>query len=368
MKLVIATPLYPPDLGGPATYAKLLADGLPSRGIDVALVKFGDVRHLPKLVRHLAYFARVRRALNSADLVLALDPVSTGLPACLAAWSLKKPFVVKVVGDYAWEQGRQRAGITVPLDAFVRMKQVPFLVWFWRAVQTGVARYARRVIVPSAYLKGVVAAWGIPEKEITIVYNAVSVETGGSVPEAVAHARRPLVVTAGRLVPWKHVDGVIDAVAALLARGTHASLAIVGDGPERARLTARAQEKLGDTCVFTGALAHADLMAVVRQADACVLNSSYEGLSHLLVEALVLGVPTVATRAGGNAEVIEDGETGLLVPVGDPPALAAALARVLSDAPLVARLRASARASAEHFSVDGMLEETVAVCRAVMTS
>src|SRR3989338_11012397 len=116
MKLVIATPLYPPEIGGPATYAKLLEEGLPGKGIEVELVKFSEVRHLPRLIRHYAYYRRVLRAAKSADVVLALDPVSVGLPAMWAAKRAGKSFVVKIVGDYAWEQGQQRFGVMQNLD------------------------------------------------------------------------------------------------------------------------------------------------------------------------------------------------------------------------------------------------------------
>ena len=107
-RLVVATPLYPPDLGGPATYSYLLEQELPKRGITIELVKFADVRHLPKLVRYLAYFFNVLKALRTKDAVLALDPVSVGLPSMLAARVARKPLFLKVGGDYAWEQGTQR--------------------------------------------------------------------------------------------------------------------------------------------------------------------------------------------------------------------------------------------------------------------
>lgn len=361
MRLVIATPLYPPEIGGPATYARLLEEGLPARGVEVTLVKFGEVRHLPKLVRHLAYFARVRRALKKADLVLALDPVSVGLPSCLAAWTLGKPLLVKVVGDYAWEQGRQRFGVEQALDEFVRTKQVSLGVLLLQAIQTRVARRAKRIIVPSDYLKGVVAAWGVPRDRIQIIYNAVSREELGVVPANVAELPRPLVVTAGRLVPWKHVDGVIDAVASI----PRASLAIVGDGPLRAALTRRADEKLPGRALFTGTLSHADTLAVMRSADAFALNSSYEGLSHLLIEARMLGVPVVATKVGGNPEVVADGEDGLLISEGDTSALAAALARVLDDDEFRARRTKRAEEPEKRFEVETMLAATATLLQSI---
>ena len=158
-------------------------------------------------------------------------------------------------------------------------------------------------------------------------------------------------------MPWKHIEGVIDAVAA----SPDISLAIVGDGPLRMTLAHRAGEKLPGRDVLTGMLSHADTLAVMKVADVFVLNSSYEGLSHLLIEALALGVPVVATRAGGNSEVVADEENGLLVPVGDTQALAASLKRLLSDEELRARLSTRARESAKRFSTEVMLSATVTV-------
>lgn len=327
MKLVIATPLYPPEIGGPATYAKLLYEGLPKMGrsdlpkIEVELVKFSDVRYLPKFIRHYAYYLRVLKAARSADVVLALDPVSVGLPAMKAARRAGKPFVVKIVGDYAWEQGQQRFGIKQNLDEFVKTERVSFPVRMFRRIQTRVARNAMKIIVPSEYLKGIVAAWGISPEKIHVIYNAVPLEPLGAVPEHVVALPRPLVVTAARLVPWKGVEGVIDAVANL----SGASLAIVGDGPDRVALARHASEKLPGRAVLTGMLSHKDTLAVIKCADVFVLNSSYEGLSHLLIEAVMLGVPVVATRVGGNSEVIRNGVNGTLVSVGDIHALTNAL-------------------------------------------
>ncbi len=113
--------------------------------------------------------------------------------------------------------------------------------------------------------------------------------------------------------------------------------------------------------VLTRALSHTDTLAVIKHADIFVLNSSYEGLSHALIETLMLEKSIIATRAGGNSEVIQDGENGLLVPVGDTAALAAALARVLGDGELRARLGARARESAKRFSVEAMLATTAAM-------
>lgn len=358
MKLLVATPLYPPEPGGPATYAALLEAELPEQGIEVSLAKFGAVRGYPKAVRHVLYFCMLLGKARDADALLALDPVSTGLPAALAARVLRKPFFVKIVGDYAWEQGTQRYGVRVPLDEFAKTEFLPLRVRMLQNVERWVALRARKIIVPSSYLKGIVESWRIPTSRIEVIHNAVSIEAVGAVPPAVAALPRPLVVSAGRLVPWKGMKGLIDAIEK--ARETMAvSLAIVGSGPEAAPLSALAHKKLGDACVLTGALSHEDTLATMASADVFALNTSYEGLSHLLIEALALGKPVITTPVGGNPELITAGENGMLA--SDARSLVESLRAMLADAPLRARLSAAALESAKRFSTAVLAERTAAL-------
>lgn len=364
LNLLIATPLYPPNPGGPATYAKILEENLPSEGIQTIVVKFSDARSYPKALRHTAYFWSVLRAGRKADVILALDPVSTGLPASLAALLLRKPFAVKIVGDYAWEQGRQRFGITVPLDEFVSIKRTPLPVAALRAVQSWVARRARIIMVPSEYLKEIVLVWGISEKKIRIIHNAIELLDGGSVPDDVRTLPRPHVVTVARLVAWKGMRQLIDAVARVRASGRALSLTIVGDGPLRAELESHAQTELKTGYAFTGALPPEGVHAILKSADIFALNSSYEGLSHVLIEALKAGLPIVTTRVGGNAEVISE-ETGLLIGPGDTAALAEALRALAVNPELRAHFSRAAKERAKAFSTDLMLMRTKEVLSTV---
>lgn len=329
MKIVLATPLYPPEVGGPATYAKALVEGLPSEGVEIELVKFSDVRKFPKLVRHIAYFKRVVKAAQNADVVLALDPVSTGLPALRAAKKAGKPLVVKIVGDYAWEQGRRRFGVTQTLDEFVRTPQSSWKVRAMQRIQTRVASEATRIIVPSAYLKSIVEAWGIPSDKIVVIYNGIEL------PRTLPEAQRPagfFVVSSGRRVPWKGFESIERVVSSM--RGTF----FLAEG-----------------------LSHEEALGKVKAADVYVLNSEYEGLSHALIEAMMLGTPIVATNVGGNPELIEDGKTGLLIPPRDEQALRAALQQIADD-PAAAKTRAAAaQVAAQKFSMSAMLTQTAAL-------
>lgn len=349
MKVVIATPLYPPDIGGPATYAKILEDELPKKDIEVVLIKFSDVRHLPKVLRHYAYYRRVLRAARDADMILALDPVSAGLPALKAAQKLKKKFVVKIVGDYAWEQGRQRFGITEPLDTFIENKEVPLEVRVFRWIQVYVAGNADKILVPSAYLKHIVYyGWGISKEKIEVIYNAISLEHIGTLPPQI-ETLKPYLVWVGRLVPWKRVDGIIEAVS-----DSRFNLVIVGDGPERKKLEAQAAS-VGTRILFTGELSHADTLAVIEKAHALVLNSTYEGLSHVLIESQLLGIPAIVTRAGGNSEVV-----GALNQLSFEVADSFGLKNTLSDFDRMdwSLLSSLAHKNSERFSIPTMIDAT----------
>lgn len=350
MRLLIATPLYPPELGGPATYATILEQELPPQGVAVQVEAFSGVRQLPRIVRHIVYFFRLLRKGRDADCLLALDPVSTGLPALLAARLLRKPFVVKVVGDYAWEQGTQRYGVSLPLDEFVHTKHVPTQVELLRTLETWVTKQASLVIVPSEYLKRIVCAWGVPQQHIEVVYNAMQQETPGVLPEDAFLSTRPKIVSAGRLVPWKGFGALIDAVVDLQQTFPDAMLLVAGDGPDRASLEAYGRARLGSQVHFLGTLTHAETLALIQDADVFVLNSTYEGLSHILIEALSLGTAVIATSVGGNPELITNRENGILVPSGDREALKEALKTMLSDDALRTRLKQEALQTSTRFS------------------
>lgn len=357
-RLLVATPLYPPDPGGPATYAQILETMLPEQGTVVEVVKFGNVRHLPKLVRHLVYFFNVLRSAKHADAILALDPVSVGLPSALVAKLLKKRFYVKVVGDYAWEQGRQRFGLTMDLDTFIHARHMPLQVRVLRALQRYVARQATRIIVPSYYLQNIVGSWGIQQDRISVVYNAVTPAVSSVCPSVLSEVRRPLILTIGRLVPWKHIDGIIDALERVGSEGVPTTLAIVGTGPLEQSLMQKAAESRTDI-LFLGQQDRRGTEGALASADILVLNSSYEGLSHVLIEALMQGKAIIATNAGGNPELIEDGVNGILIPVGDTPALASAIMRLSEDSRLRALIEEGARASRARFSLPAMITGTI---------
>lgn len=369
MKILIATPLYPPDVGGPATYAKALEDALPSHGVEVVLVSFHAVRHLPKGIAHLVYAFKLFRASRGCDAILALDPVSVGLPAAIIARLTQIPLVVKIVGDYAWEQGRQRFGVTQGLDEFVVMDATHFTrsVRTLRKVQTFVARSARQIIVPSEYLKRIVSAWGIPSGAITVVYNTfngVGVLPSRDTLREELGLSGAIILSAGRLVPWKGFGTLIGLMREVRQTIPDAQLIIAGGGPLEGELRAQvAQEGAEEFVTLLGNIPHDELMRYIAAADLFVLNTGYEGLSHQLLEVLAVGTPIVTTNVGGNPELIEDGVTGILVPYDDNNRLYAAIATLLLDKKLSHQCTENGKQFVAQFSKERMISGTLSTLR-----
>ncbi len=355
MKLLLAAGLYPPDIGGPATYAHVLATELPKHGIAVTVLPYGTVRSLPKWQRHLTYAYRLWLEARSHDAIYALDPMSVGVPARIVAWLSKKPLIIRLGGDYVWEQAVQRFGVTDTLDVYTaHTNPRPFIVRVLAAVQTWVVRGAGLVVLPSEYLKSIVSTWGISAQKITVVYSAHSLRVVTEKRETLRadfNFTGPTLVSIARLTPWKGMHTLIGLTARLRTRGLMVTLVIGGDGPERQRLEELAQTHgVADAVRFVGTLTHDAVAALVTAADIFVLDTAYEGLSHQLIEVMGLGTPIITTPVGGNPELLTHEKTALFVPVGEVAAYEAAVERLLTDAHLCTQLTAAARERAKAFT------------------
>lgn len=336
-RILIATGIFPPEVGGPATYSKILLDELPKCWFGVRVLSFGNVRHFPKILRHIAYGIKFMAYGRNADIIFAQDPVSVGLPAALAAKILRKKFILKIVGDYAWEQGVQRFGVKEVLDDFLKNKY-RWEVEFLRKIQKFVANRANKIIVPSEYLKKIVSMWGVNPNKIQVIYNAFEAPELNVSKE---NARKRLglagkiLVSAGRDVPWKGFQTLRDLMPEILRQFPDTKLFILNNEP---------REKL---------------LLYLRAADVFVLNTAYEGFSHQILEAMILGVPVITTDFGGNLELIEDGKNGFLVKYNDKTALAEKISKVLSDDALAQKLSENAQKKAQEFSLERMIQKTI---------
>lgn len=236
------------------------------------------------------------------------------------------------------------------VDAFETPRQI--------AVQRVAHRMASHVTAVSQTVADTVAALGVPRERITVIPNGVD---AGRFPEGAGdrsllgvNGNGPVIGSVGCLEPRKDYGTLLDALAALRARGIEFSAAIIGEGRERAALEDRARALGLETRVkFLGE--RPDIDRLLPALDVFVLSSREEGISNALLEAMAAGRASVATAVGGTPEVLKDGETGWLVPARSPSALAAALAAVLAD-PVEAERRGQAarRYAREELSIDAM--------------
>jgi glycosyltransferase involved in cell wall biosynthesis len=343
-----------------------LEEELPKRDMGVVVVKFGSVRHLPKLLRHVVYFFKILKLGWEVDIIFAQDPVSVGLPSCLAAWLMRKHFFLKVVGDYAWEQYYQRLALVnrepVLIEEF-QGKKYDFVTELRRMVQRKVAKYAEKIIVPSEFLKKIISQWGVSKDKITVVYNSFeepSVRVGKEEARSKLGISGKAVVSVGRLVPWKGFRALIEIMPGLLEKFSDMTLFIIGQGPElnNLRLTAR-ELGLKDRVIFTGRLDRELLFRYIVAANVFVLNTGYEGLSHQILEVMSLGTPVITTFTGGNTEIIKDGREGMLVPYNNKELLKRAIMRVLLNPEYAGQLAGNARDSLSRFSREKMISRLI---------
>lgn len=364
MKILIATPLYPPDDGGPATRARQIEVAFPLQGVEVSVVSFSHFRHYPKGISHLRYAIALWRAARDADVIYALDPVSVGFPSAVVSRLTRTPLVVCIVGDYAWEQGTQRAGVKENLDEFVQKTAYPPLVRFLRSVQCWVAETAVRVIVPSHYLERIISTWGVMAKKIAVIYNAfdphMTTENREHIRERLKFNGRA-IISVGRAVPWKGFVVLMDAVSDLREEFPDVTLLIAGSG-DMTEYVVHAQKNGYAFVRFVGLLPHDTLMEHIRAADCFALNTGYEGLSYLLLEAMALGTPIVTTRVGGNTELLEEGR-GLLVEYNNRASLARELRTVLGQPEAAVTRALTAKEFVSTFTLSRMVEESLGVLR-----
>lgn len=364
MKVLIATGSYAPQIGGPATYVKILESLLPQHDISVSVVSFHTVSKLPRIIRHIVFGYRVYKFGRDVDIIYALDPISVGIPSAIVSYVSKKRFLVRIAGDYAWEQGVQRFKVKDHLDVFSRKNDdylIPVLLL--KKLQKMVAEYAEKVIVPSKYFKGVIENWGIDSKKIKVIYSVAQelpFQGRKSDLRDMLRFNGKIVASAGRLVPWKGFEVLISLTPRLIKRYPSFKLLIAGDGPLMERLSNLVEsKKLDEYVALTGSLEQDVLFKYIRVADVFVLNTNYEGLSHQLLETMMIGTPVITTRVGGNPELIDDKINGLLVPFDNKDELYKSITSVLDNQGLSDKLVRNAKTKLKKFSADAMVKDLV---------
>jgi len=374
VNVLVVSGIWPPDVGGPASHAPDVARFLHARGHHVEVVTTAAgapapedfavhwvSRGLPVGVRHLRGVQLVRSRARRADVVYTTGTFGRSSAGALAA---RRPYVVKLTADPAFERSRRRGLVAGDVDEFQSGGGGAAGAMLRRARNVELRR-AAYIYCPSAYLRGLVLSWGIPPERVSVLPNPAPV-----LPELAERdeLRRSFglngatLAFAGRLTAQKSLGRALAAVAST----DGVQLVIAGEGPDREPLEQRAQELgIADRVTFVGAQPRARVVELFRAADATILSSSWENFPHTVVEALAVGTPVLAMEAGGVGEVVRDGVNGILVPAGDEAALADAVRRYFADGALRERLRGAAAQSVAAYAPERVFGELEATLRRV---
>jgi glycosyltransferase involved in cell wall biosynthesis len=221
-------------------------------------------------------------------------------------------------------------------------------------VQSWAFRLCHRVVCNSRAAADSLRAAGLPEQKLVVIPNGLTEQAFAECIPAIP--RKPGVVRVGMIARMnntvKNHPAFLQAAQKLLRQFPAVEFVLLGDGPLRPGLEAMAAELgIKEKVLFAGE--RHDIPAVLASLDVSVLISSSESLSNVILESMAAGVPVVATKVGGNPELVTDGQTGLLVPPGDESKLVEALAHLVSDpssrAQYASRSREFARA---HFHIN----------------
>ena len=368
LSVLVVTGIFPPDIGGPATYLPLLCGEMVRRGNSVRVVTLSD---LPQASAATSPFPvlRIRRGRflpwrmlltvfllwrhgRRTDLLFVNGLI---VEAMLANIFLGKPLVQKIVGDWAWERSTNKGWVDDRIEEF-QSRRHSLRIEALKRLRSLAVRRANAVIVPSRYLARLVAGWGVSQNKIVVIHNAV--ESPRTTPSTLPLKTQIKIITVGRLVPWKYVDGLIEA----LVRCADAGLVIIGDGPERFRLEELVRSLgLSERVYFAGQRSQEETSALMSACDLFALNSSYEGFPHVVLEAMAAGLPVVATAVGGTPEIVRDGSNGVLIPPANGDRLAQAVMDLMVSVAERQRLADGAKRTARLFSCSDMVEKTTLV-------
>lgn len=364
-----------------------LARGLSERGHRVTVLTFGEARpvELPGVrlvavrrsalpLRYAAFLLRCLGLARDADLLFVCE--HPRFASMLAARLRRKPVVLRVMVDTAWEIA-YRFGLTRDdPESFDHRRHGPLVRLLQRSERRALAASAHVVAVARHLGEGVVG-WGIDPERVTICYNLPERALDDDEDELERRrrtARRRLGLPADRfqllvvcrLIAWKRVEDVVSAMASL---PDDCHLAVVGEGPEREKIeTSMERLGLGNRIELTGAVDRDTVSLHMLASDLLLLPSLYEGLSHVLVEAMQAGLPVAVSDIPGNRELVREGETGRLFPVGDIAALRRIVLELRTTPEERAALAKRARTRLEQLAGEHGIERLVALVESVARS
>lgn len=340
-------------IGGSERHLLTLLPALAERGVDVSFVGLDDPAGvLEPFYRELSVPFERLPAPRDLDPALAYRLARTLLS--------RRPDVVHTHLVHADVYGGLAPGTRI---VSTKHNPDPFRAGTFRFAERALTWRAARVIaISEAVRRFSVEQVGLPAKKVEVVHYGLDGLPQPWAENPPLELGGPLLLAVCRLEPQKGLDTAVRALAGVPG----ATLLVLGEGPDRGELEALASSLgVGDRLVLPGRVG--DVASLYGRADLLVHPARWEGFGLALLEAMLAGKPVVAARAGSAPELVSDGHTGVLVPVDDAGALAAAISSLLADRERAEEMgRAGLERAREEFSVARMAERTLAVYESVL--
>lgn len=376
-KVLIVTNVFPPDIGGPATYGIRLAQALYNQGMDVRVVcgvrTNKQISELPfrvfsvgvegNVIRRIINIrVRLLREILRADVVYCMGMEHHTAQVC--RW-MRTPYALRIGGDSVWEAARNIGATSTGPEEFYwatsEEERSRVSIEFFR--RNNQLNGADKVVYVSEYMSRLGKLWTSHNKiDYSIVNNGI--ELSSEFTPALRNDSSLLkLLYIGRHTNWKGIDACLLAVKEI----DEAFLTIGGDGPELPALKNLAI-RLGieDRVQFLGRLKSNNVVELMKENHVFLLFSLYEGLSNTLLEAGSQGIACIVSDRGGNPEVIIDGITGILVDPFDQDEIIHSIEKLNSDDELRLKLaRGHFERVRSAFSLRESVHKTIEVLRTV---
>ncbi|MFH1780759.1 MAG: glycosyltransferase family 4 protein [Candidatus Nealsonbacteria bacterium] len=297
MKILFATPIYPPEIGGPAIYSQKLEQGLIGKGHSVEIVSYRGLKRYPQPLRFFLYFLKLFKKALGCDVIYAFNLISCGLPACGVSMILGKKLFMRIGGDFLWERAVEAGRTKKPLREYYQDRKT-LKEKFWIILMKMIFNKTGKIIFTSKFQRDIyLKFFGFDEKKAIIIGNPFPDARQSGDNLSVANYQ---LLFAGRLIKLKNIDFLIRAFETILSKtDKDLSLKIIGDGPERQNLN-------GKNIVFSPAVSHRDLLEEIKQSYLCILPSLTEITPNFALECLKLQKPILLTKETGYFETFKD--------------------------------------------------------------
>ena len=285
MRILIATGIYPPDVGGPAEYARNLKETFENLGHGVEVSSFRIEKKLPTGIRHFWYFFKILPKLFKADFILILDTFSAALPAILAAKIAGKKSVIRIGGDFLWESFVERTGKMIPLPDFYNTKTaLSFKEKIIFRLTKFVLKNSSVLAFTTSWQKEIwMKPYGLQNEKCSVVENFYAPKESAS---ANGNPKFKNFIFAGRPIKLKNVERMEESFLRAKETGSDASLHILS-------------------------LPHHLLMESIKSCYAVILPSLSEVSPNFILEAIRFNKPFILTKHNGLNDRVKD--IGLLV-------------------------------------------------------